>query len=93
MKKGERAIFKVPPQLGYGEAGFPPLIPPHSTLIFDVEMISWSTIRDVTGDGGVLKKIITEGEDWATPKDGDEVSGDHSIVSQTKCIDTPFIHK
>ncbi|KMT15248.1 hypothetical protein BVRB_3g063570 [Beta vulgaris subsp. vulgaris] len=74
MKKGERAIFKVPPQLAYGEAGFPPLIPPHSTLIFDVEMISWSTIRDVTGDGGVLKKIITEGEDWATPKDGDEVS-------------------
>lgn len=74
MKKGERAIFKVPPHLAYGEVGFPPLIPPHSTVIFDVEMISWSSIRDVTGDGGVLKKIITEGEGWATPKDGDEVS-------------------
>ena len=78
MKKGERAIFKIPPQLAYGEVGHPPLIPPHSTLIFDVEMVSWSTIRDITGDGGVLKKILTEGEGWATPKDGDEVSGDHT---------------
>uniref|UniRef100_A0A803MJ16 peptidylprolyl isomerase n=1 Tax=Chenopodium quinoa TaxID=63459 RepID=A0A803MJ16_CHEQI len=74
MKKGEKAVFKVPPHLAYGEAGFSPLIPPHSTVIFDVEMISWSTIRDITGDGGVLKKIITEGDGWATPKDGDEVS-------------------
>ncbi|XP_021745836.1 70 kDa peptidyl-prolyl isomerase-like [Chenopodium quinoa] len=74
MKKGEKAVFKVPPHLAYGEAGFPPLIPPHSTVIFDVEMMSWSTIRDITRDGGVLKKIITEGDGWATPKDGDEVS-------------------
>ncbi|GAB4851800.1 hypothetical protein Ancab_031199 [Ancistrocladus abbreviatus] len=37
-------------------------------------MLSWSTIRDLTGDGGVLKKIIEEGEGWAAPKDGDEVT-------------------
>ncbi|KDP24694.1 hypothetical protein JCGZ_26469 [Jatropha curcas] len=73
MKKGERATFTVPPKLGYGEAGSPPLIPSNATLVFDIEMLSWSTIRDLTGDGGILKKIIKEGEGWATPRDGDKV--------------------
>ncbi|EXC30695.1 Peptidyl-prolyl cis-trans isomerase FKBP65 [Morus notabilis] len=73
MKKGERAIFTIPPNLAYGEVGNPPLIPPNSTLVYDIEMISWRTIRDITGDGGILKKIIKEGEGWATPRDGDEV--------------------
>lgn len=75
MKKGERAIFTIPPNLAYGEAGSPPLIPSNATLIFDIEMLSWSTIRDITGDGGILKKITREGEGWATPKDADEVLG------------------
>ncbi|KAL2895805.1 Peptidyl-prolyl cis-trans isomerase FKBP65 [Bienertia sinuspersici] len=94
MKKGERAIFKVPPTLAYGEVGFPPLVPPHSTLIFDIELISWSTIRDLTEDGGVLKKIITEGEGWGTPKDGDEASvkyeamlEDGTIVSKSEIVE------
>ena len=75
MKKGERAIFTIPPNLAYGKVGSPPLIPPNSTLIFYIEMISWSTIRDLTRDGGILKKITREGEGWATPRDGDEVLG------------------
>ncbi|XP_027173495.1 70 kDa peptidyl-prolyl isomerase-like isoform X1 [Coffea eugenioides] len=73
MKKGERAIFTVPPEMAYGEIGSPPTVPPYATLIFDIEMVSWYSIRDITGDGGILKKIMREGEGWATPKDADEV--------------------
>lgn len=75
MKKGERAIFFIPSVLAYGEAGSPPLIPSNSSLVFDIELLFWSTIRDITGDGGILKKIIKEGEGWATPRDNDEVLG------------------
>jgi FK506-binding protein 4/5 len=75
MKRGERAVFKISPNLAYGEVGSPPLIPPNATLIFEIEMLCWSTIRDLTGDGGIMKKTIKEGEGWATPKELDEVLG------------------
>lgn len=73
MKKGERAIFTVPPDLAYGELGFPPSIPPNSTLIFEIELLSWTTVWDLTGDAGILKKIMRHGLGWATPRDADQV--------------------
>ena len=40
MSVGERAELTCTPDYAYGAGGYPPVIPPNSTLIFDVELFS-----------------------------------------------------
>ena len=71
MKKGERATFVLAPSYGYGDAGSPPTIPAGATLTFDVELLSWKSVRDIAD--GVTKTVVAEGGGWKTPQARDVV--------------------
>ena len=42
MKVGGKRKLTISPELGYGARGFPGAIPPHSVLVFEIELLDVS---------------------------------------------------
>ena len=40
MSVGAKYQIVIPPELGYGEQGSPPVIPPSATLVFEIELLA-----------------------------------------------------
>lgn len=40
MQVGERSELEIAPEDGYGAEGYPPVIPPSATLLFDIELLA-----------------------------------------------------
>uniref|UniRef100_A0A251THW7 peptidylprolyl isomerase n=1 Tax=Helianthus annuus TaxID=4232 RepID=A0A251THW7_HELAN len=77
MLKGEVAVLKMKPELHYGEDDCPVSVsdsfPKDAELNFEIELIEFSKIKDVTEDLGILKKVINEAQSWENPRDLYEV--------------------
>lgn len=76
MTKGEKALLTCKPEFAYGVQGSPPKIPPNSTLNFEVELLRWQSSNDVSGDGGVIKKVLVEPSDFRGPGQHDEAQSE-----------------
>ncbi|EME26651.1 FK506-binding protein 4/5 [Galdieria sulphuraria] len=82
MKKGEKAKVTIKPEYGYGENGMPPKIPENATLVFEMELVDWTSVKDMFGDGKVMKYILEEGTGWERPTDKFEVFV--NVLAKTK---------
>ncbi|KAL8517427.1 hypothetical protein ACS0TY_015605 [Phlomoides rotata] len=96
MLLGEVAMFKVKPELHYGEEDCPVSVadgfPKDDELHFEIELIDFSKVKVITEDLGVLKKVNEEGHGWEQPREPYEIeawisgkSGDGKvIISRTR---------
>ena len=56
MQVGEKCKLTCSPDYGYGKKGFPPVIPPNSTLVFYIELLGIDTVEEAKAAAIALKE-------------------------------------
>lgn len=72
MKLGELASLEVSPEFGFG-SNDQDQVPANSSLEISLELKSWNKVESLTTDGGVVKKVLVEGEGYKKPSGGVKV--------------------
>ncbi|CAN8254607.1 unnamed protein product [Cochlearia groenlandica] len=85
MHKGDIAMFKMKPEMHYAETDCPVSAPANfpkdDELHFEIELVDFFKAKIASDDLGVVKKIITEGEGWESPREPYEVKARISAKS------------
>jgi len=74
MLRGEKAEVTLAAEYAYGENGSPPKIPGGATLVFIMELVGWKSMKDIFGDGMVIKTVLADGDGWERPSERCEVT-------------------
>mmetsp|Transcript_21300 Transcript_21300/g.30944 ORF Transcript_21300/g.30944 Transcript_21300/m.30944 type:complete len:526 (-) Transcript_21300:439-2016(-) len=62
---------------------------------YDITLLHWLKVEDVSGDRGVMKKILREGDGWETPNEGAFVSVniEYRVVTEGVAGDVVIKHE
>eukprot|EP01132_Coremiostelium_polycephalum_P000794 gene794-988_t len=69
MLKGEIALLTIKPKYAYGSKGYGALVPPNTTVTYEMELLSFNSSNDISTnrDGSLLKTVIKEGSNDQKP--------------------------